>query len=378
MKKLMSAVIALCFIFLSTPSAFAIEEKYSYGDLQRLYDTVVNYIFSSEDNLAVYITDEEDELCAKSLNAAKLMLLSGEHSAEEIYTAYRGLYSAFSFLMLINQRGQEVVTPERITLIKSLAAVTLTDDFYDIVDPEYGNTVRSISAGAITVINEASAHTQEEVGKSFKDLYDLLYVCLKINIDNYYQPFNALVFADVLPSDWYYDAVGYVYNAGLFKGTSPTEFSPSLTMTRAMFITVLSRFAYAETVSVTGSYTDVPAEEYYSGSVHWAKENGILDWVEGDEFLPDEPITRQEMFMCMYNYSRIVNFDDSSYDFSIAEKITDLDNISSTAREAAYWCYSTGVISGYGDNTVKPYSTATRAEVAQVFINFTEVIGAEQ
>ncbi|MBQ7718152.1 MAG: S-layer homology domain-containing protein [Clostridia bacterium] len=376
MKKLMSAVIAICFIFLSTPHAFAIEEKYSYDDLQRLYDTVVNYIFGSEDSIALYITEEEDALCAKSMNAAKLLLLSGKHSAEEIDTAYRGLYSAFSFLMLINQRGQETVTPQRITLLKSIAAVTLTDGFYAIVESEYGNSVRSTSAGAITVISEAASHTQEEVDENFKILCNLLYTCLRILIDNYYAPFNALVFADILPSDWYYEAVGYVYSSGLFKGTSPTEFSPSLTMTRAMFITVLYRFAYADTTPASSGYADIPLDAYYCGPVLWAKENGILDWIEGNAFLPDEPITRQEMFMCMYNYSRSVNFNDADYDFSIAEQITDLGDVSDAARDAAYWCYSTGVISGYGDNSVKPYSTATRAEVAQVFINFTEVMGA--
>ena len=191
----------------------------------------------------------------------------------------------------------------------------------------------------------------------------------------YYKYFNALDFADILPSDWYYDAVGYVYNAGLFKGTSPTEFSPNLTMTRAMFITVLSRFAFAETTEGEAGFTDVPQGMYYSGPVLWAKENGILDWIENTEFLPDEPITRQEMFMCMYNYSRISDFDDSEYDFSLADRISDIDSLPTAAQEATRWCYSTGVISGYGDNTVKPFSTATRAEVAQVFINFTEIMG---
>ena len=377
MKKTISLALAVIFLLLAAPSAFAIEEKYTYDDLQKLYDTVVNYIFNTEDSLGVTLTDEEDALCAKSLNAAKLMLLTSGRSAEEINIAYRGLYSTFSLLMLINQKGQTNMTAERLTLIKSLAAVTLTDDFYSLVDEARGNEVRSISAGAITVINESQTHTQGEVYASVNTLYDLLYSCSLLKVDNYYRYFNALDFADIVPSDWYYDAVGYVYSAGLFKGTSPTEFSPSLTMTRAMFITVLSRFAYAETTLSDSGYSDVSTEEYYSGPVLWARENGILSWVDGDSFYPDAPITRQEMFMCMYNYSRIAGFDDSVYDFSLADNIRDFADAAAIAQDATRWCYSTGVISGYGDNSVKPHSTATRAEVAQVFINFTEVMGAE-
>ena len=377
MKKTISLALAVIFLLMAMPSAFAIEEKYTYDDLQKLYDTVVNYIFNTEDSLSVTLTDEEDTMCSKSLNAAKLMLLTPDRSAEEINIAYRGIYSMFSLLMLINQKGQTNTTPERLTLIKSLAAVILTEDFYSLVDEEHGNEVRSVSAGAITVINEASSHTQEEVSESVSTLYDLLYSSSLLKVDNYYRYFSALDFADILPSDWYYDAVGYVYGAGLFKGTSPTEFSPSLTMTRAMFITVLSRFAYAETTLSDSGYSDVSPEEYYSGPVLWARENGILDWIDGDSFYPDVPITRQEMFMCMYNYSRIASFDDSAYDFTIADHIRDLSDAAAIAQDATRWCYSTGVISGYGDNSVKPHSTATRAEVAQVFINFTEVMGAE-
>jgi hypothetical protein len=51
-----------------------------------------------------------------------------------------------------------------------------------------------------------------------------------------------LPFTDVA-SQWYAEAVGFVYTKGLFNGTSSTSFSPNQSMTRGMFITVLGRFA---------------------------------------------------------------------------------------------------------------------------------------
>jgi hypothetical protein len=49
------------------------------------------------------------------------------------------------------------------------------------------------------------------------------------------------VFDDVPESDPYYAAIKFVGEAELFNGISETKFGPDLTMTRAMFATVLWR-----------------------------------------------------------------------------------------------------------------------------------------
>ena len=48
-------------------------------------------------------------------------------------------------------------------------------------------------------------------------------------------------FADVPADAWYAPAVQTCAERGLFQGTSPTTFSPDLSMTRGMFVTVLGR-----------------------------------------------------------------------------------------------------------------------------------------
>lgn len=52
---------------------------------------------------------------------------------------------------------------------------------------------------------------------------------------------DALPFTDVADDAWFRDAVDYVWEEGLFSGTSETRFSPSLGMTRGMFVTVLGK-----------------------------------------------------------------------------------------------------------------------------------------
>ena len=51
-----------------------------------------------------------------------------------------------------------------------------------------------------------------------------------------------LPFADVASSDWYQEAVEYVYENSMMNGTSATTFSPNGTTTRAMIVTILHRF----------------------------------------------------------------------------------------------------------------------------------------
>ena len=53
----------------------------------------------------------------------------------------------------------------------------------------------------------------------------------------------VLSFRDVKADEWYYENVRYVYENGIMKGTSDTEFSPEGTLTRAMCVTILHRAA---------------------------------------------------------------------------------------------------------------------------------------
>ena len=52
----------------------------------------------------------------------------------------------------------------------------------------------------------------------------------------------APAFQDVKTGDWFYPAVDFVTEKGLFHGTGDNKFSPNTAMTRGMFVTVLGRF----------------------------------------------------------------------------------------------------------------------------------------
>lgn len=238
-------------------------------------------------------------------------------------------------------------------------------------------------------------------------------------------------FTDVSSDMWHYDAVGFVYSKGLFNGTSDTAFAPESTMTRGMFVTVLGRFAglpsnltsgiglvtatgvnirsgpstdsatagfisnkntvvqitsvsgdwygikYAE---VTGyirrdlikaygaSYTDLTVNMYYSPFAEWVSLTGIANGVAGNVFAADGNITREHMCMLLYNYA--VVYGKTLPETTVKAAFTDDSAISSGAKTAVYALQKAGVINGMGDGTFAPQGTATRAQVAQIFMKF--------
>lgn len=177
---------------------------------------------------------------------------------------------------------------------------------------------------------------------------------------------SADQFSDVAPGHWYYSAVDHVVKAGLFGGTSTTVFSPNIPMTRGMFITVLGRLHGVSTsyTSSTG-FSDVRRGEYYYPHTAWAKDNKI---VTGSTFSPSQPITREDMALYFYRY-----FD--QFGFGIVgrpdkySKFPDTEKVSPGAVQAMKWATKYGIING-SSGKLDPKGFGTRAQVAQIFLNF--------
>lgn len=100
----------------------------------------------------------------------------------------------------------------------------------------------------------------------------------------------AEVYQDVPSGHWASDYIARVAEQGLMVGTSDTTFAPEETITRAMFVTILARYAKAETDNnAETAFTDVPAGQYYTGAVAWAAANGIVNGTSAVTFAPNDP-----------------------------------------------------------------------------------------
>ena len=119
-------------------------------------------------------------------------------------------------------------------------------------------------------------------------------------------------FADVAADAWYADAVQYVYENGMMSGTSETTFSPDLTTTRGMIVTILYRLENEPTVTGTTAFTDVAADQYYANAVAWAAQNGIVSGIDATTFAPNNAITREQMAAILYRYAQFKGCDVSA------------------------------------------------------------------
>ena len=161
-----------------------------------------------------------------------------------------------------------------------------------------------------------------------------------------------LPFADVAESDWYYDAVQYVYENELMNGTSASTFSPFVTTSRAMILTILARY--------DGVDTSAGSTWYEAGAV-WAIAEGVSD---GTNLEAD--LTREQLVTMLWRYagSPAAAGDLSGY--------PDGASVSDWAAEAMLWAVDSGIITGNEAGALNPQGTATRAEVATILMRYLE------
>ncbi len=190
------------------------------------------------------------------------------------------------------------------------------------------------------------------------------------------KPAHHPVFQDVALNAWYYDAVDYVYQDGLFSGTAQDLFSPGRAMTRGMFVAVLGKFAEIDPSKyAAGSFTDVTSRDYYAPYVEWAWERGIVGGIGGGKFGPGIAITREQMAIMLYKYAKTVGAD-TSVDADKLLSFPDWLSTSEYAQQAMAWAVTRGVLSG-SDGKLLPQGTATRAQTAQIFYNAKNLLATQ-
>ena len=175
-------------------------------------------------------------------------------------------------------------------------------------------------------------------------------------------------FADT-KEHWAKPYIEKAYIRNYFKGTDANSFSPNMTMTRAMLVTVLSRMADFDVKIKDVPFTDINPNAWYSKAVNWAYMAGLVD--EGTtKFRPDEPATREEIADMLYRFTlgqyKTKKLTNPALDF------TDKTSVTPGYESGIKFAIDMGIISGYPDGTVKPKETATRAEVATMLCRFAD------
>lgn len=165
---------------------------------------------------------------------------------------------------------------------------------------------------------------------------------------------------------WAKHSIDYVTSQGYFFGTTSTEFSPDMSMTRAMFVTVISRMSGEDMSSYSRSvFTDVKRSDYFYTAVNWAYKNGIVAGMGDGRFEPQEFVTREQICLILVNYldylGRVPEIRNA------ATRYSDAVAISGWAYDSVYKMQEYGYLIGDSSNKFRPAARASRAECASVF-----------
>ena len=171
-------------------------------------------------------------------------------------------------------------------------------------------------------------------------------------------------FADVEDGRWSAPSIAYAVNAGYMNGVGGGKFDPEGSLTRAMVATVLWRREGEPAPSAPSGFTDVPAGEWYTDAVAWAKETGVVKGLTMTTFGPDEYITREQLATMLFRFS-------SSAPVSVPERadltpFADDEKVSDWANEPLEWAVEAGLINGTDGNRLDPEGFATREQFAAI------------
>ena len=153
-------------------------------------------------------------------------------------------------------------------------------------------------------------------------------------------------------------------DTGLMNGTGETEFSPSLSATRGMIVTILYRLAGSPAVTAASGFTDVAPGAYYADAVAWAAANGIVNGYGNDTFGPNDNVTREQFAAILWRYA------DSPAASGTLDGFTDAGQISNYAVDAMHWAVEQGVVNGKGNGVLDPKGSAVRAEAAAMLMRY--------
>ena len=180
---------------------------------------------------------------------------------------------------------------------------------------------------------------------------------------------GKLPFTDVHETDWFYNDVLFVYEEGLFAGTSDTTFSPNAAMTRAMLVTVLYRLEGEPAVSGRSGFSDVTFNSYYEDAVTWAADNGIVNGTSITTFSPNANVTREQMAAILYRYAQYKKYNTAAN--SGLNGFTDHASVSGYAAASLEWAVAEKLVNGSAGKLM-PTGNATRAQVAAILHRFVE------
>lgn len=171
------------------------------------------------------------------------------------------------------------------------------------------------------------------------------------------------------PNDWSRDALVFAVENGILAGDENRDLRPSDSITRAEMAAVLVRLLGAWETADLSAYRDVSADAWYAEELSVAVAAGIFGGVSASTMAPEAPITREQAMVVLCRAFGLVANDRTAY-----RTFTDHAKISAYARDCVSAMKELEMVNGYSDGSLRPQSSITRAEVAQLLFKLFDCI----
>jgi hypothetical protein len=171
---------------------------------------------------------------------------------------------------------------------------------------------------------------------------------------------NTHPFVDLSEDHWANDPIQYLLSEQIISGYADGTFRPADQVTRAQFAKMLvGAMGWELQTPQNPTFTDVGSDMWAYSYIETAAAHGVISGYSDGTFHPYSNITRAQVA------KMIVTARDWAMDSSAGATFTDVG--------ATDWAFSyvetvniAQVMSGYADNTFRPYAPATRAQIAKI------------
>ena len=187
--------------------------------------------------------------------------------------------------------------------------------------------------------------------------------------------FKPHTFRDA-PSDWYDAALNFVCSTGQMNGVADGKFDPQGDLNRAMAVTILWRMNGSPAPKGSAGFRDVKAGDWFAESVAWAVEQKITDGTTDTTFSPTDPVTREQMaaffsrmVFALMGISPVAKNPDAIRR-DLAKYYDDVNQMDDYAVAHILVCYEYVIMQGSGERQFDPLSSITRAQGAQMLMNY--------
>lgn len=174
-------------------------------------------------------------------------------------------------------------------------------------------------------------------------------------------------YTDLAEGAWYTDAVRYAVSSDLMEGTSETTFDPYSAITVGTFYQTLYNMEgkpAVEEATVSGV-----EGKWYADALNWAASEGL--YVEGSAPDGELPLLRSGAARILADYAAWKGIDAPEQDGSF-DQVPDASAIPESDLMGMQYCYYAEIMVGDQAGQLNPGSDLTRAEFAQVLLNFSE------